>query len=296
LKISVLTAAYNRSKSINKLYESLLKNSNGTADLEWLIMDDGSTDDTKLKIENYINSSNFEIKYFYQENQGKMAAVNNLTEYASGDLIIECDSDDYLTDNAIEIITAKYESIKDLTNIYALVFLKYDQNLCNIGSVFKNDGYKSTMFDLYFKDGLTGDKALVFITDVRKQYKYILEKDEKFVTEARMYNQMDKFFNVICFNNPIMICEYLGDGYSNNILKIFMDNPYGYLEYFKALFSFDMKGILFKKRLYIIKHYILFCYLTKERHVLKDVRGGFNKFLVSILFIPGYIKSYCTIV
>jgi len=292
MKISILTAAYNRCEAIDKLYQSLVRNSNSDAALEWLIMDDGSTDNTKTKIEEYIASSNFEIKYFYQENQGKMAAINNLIEHVTGDLIVECDSDDYWADNAIRIITAKYADIKDLNNIYAMVFLKYDKNLCNIGSAFKDDKYKSTMFDLYFKDGITGDKALVFIADIRKQYKYILEKNEKFVTEARMFNQMDVQYNVICFNHPIMICEYLNEGYSNNILKVFKGSPYGYLEYFKALFDFDMKGISPAKRLYIIKHYILFCYLTKQKHILSSVKGGFNKFLTSVLIIPGYIKSY----
>lgn len=292
MKISILTATYNRGTYLNKLYKSLIKNSKYGIDLEWLVMDDGSTDDTTSIVKSFIEKNNFVIKYFYQENQGKMTAINNLTNLCSGDLIIECDSDDYFTDNSFQIIGEKYSSIKSLANIYALGFLKYDSHLNNIGNLFKEDNYKTTMFDLYFKDGLTGDKLLVFNSKLRKKYSYQLEKNEKFSTEARLYNEMDKKYKIICFNFPVMICEYLDTGYSKNIKKLFKENPYGYFEYFKQLLSFNMKNVLFKKRLYIIKHYILFCYLTKQKHILKNVNGKLNKFLIIILLIPGYIKTY----
>ncbi|MDO5555866.1 MAG: hypothetical protein Q4G09_04300 [Clostridia bacterium] len=118
-----------------------------------------------------------------------------------------------------------------------------------------------------------------------------MENNERFSTEARMHNEMDKQYNVICFNQPIMICKYLDEGYSKNIKKIFKENPYGYFEYFKQLLNFNMKGILFSKRLYAIKHYILFCYLTKQKNILKNINGKLNKLLIILLFIPGIIKS-----
>ena len=236
---------------------------------------------------NYLN-----VQYYYQKNSGKMSALNNLIKYVSddSDLLIECDSDDYLTENAIKIISNKYSEI-NIDNIYALCFLKEDESLNIIGNEFKADNYKSNMFNLYFKDGMTGDKSLVFITKIRKLYKYNLEKGEKFITEAKMYNEMDKSYNIICFNEPIMICKYLSSGYSKNIKELFIKNPYGYYEYFKQLLNFDMKNVLFSKRLFMIKHYILFCYLTKQKNPLKNINGFLNKFLFVILYIPGNIKS-----
>lgn len=298
MKISILTATFNREKYLNKLYSSIIANSNENVNLEWLIMDDGSTDNTKDIVNTFIldttNNPNIEIKYYYQENQGKMTALNNLIEYIdnTSTLLIECDSDDYLCDNTINVICSKYESIKNKNNVYAMVFLKYNQFLCNIGNNFKTDNYETTMFNLYFKNGISGDKALVYITSIRKQYKYILEKNEKFSTEARLHNKMDKKYNVICFNNPIMICEYTTTGYSQNIKKLFLENPYGYFEYFKQLLSFNMKNVLFSKRLYIIKHYILFSYLTKNKNILKNTNNFLNKLLIIIFYIPGIIKTY----
>lgn len=298
MKISILTATYNRCNYLNNLYKSLIQNSKYNVYLEWLIMDDGSTDETQNIVNNFIAESNnneyLEIRYFKQENQGKMSAINNLIKYVSDDstLLIECDSDDYFTNNAVKIICDNYNSIKNTENIYALCFLKNNQNLCNIGSLFKENNYETNMFNLYFKDSLTGDKLLVYLTGIRKKYKYILEKNESFCTEARMFNQMDKNYNIICFNTPIMICEYLNEGYSKNIKNLFLQNPLGHYEYFKQLLNFDMTGVLFSKRLYIIKHYILFSYLAKQKNLLKNAKGFLNKLLIIILYVPGMLKSY----
>lgn len=295
MKISILTATYNRAKYLNELYDSLIENSKYEIYLEWLIMDDGSTDSTKEVINSFIIQTNnqfLKIKYYHQSNQGKMSAINNLVSYATGDLLIECDSDDYLKSDAVKTIIDKYNSIQNKNDIYALCFLKSDENNINIGNTFKYDNYKSNMFNLYFKDEIEGDKSLVFITKIRKQYKYIIEKGEHFCTEARMYNEMDKKYNIACFNSSIMTCEYLSEGYSKNIKKIYLENPFGFYEYFKQLLSFNMKGVLFNKRLYIIKHYILFSYLTKSKNILKHANGFLNKLLIILLYVPGVVKSW----
>ena len=139
-----------------------------------------------------------------------------------------------------------------------------------MGNNFKKK--ETTMFDLYFKEGETGEKSIVFFANVRKQYKYELEKNERFVTEARMYHKMDEKYKILCVNKPIMICEYQKDGYTKNIKKQFIENPWN-------------------KRLYAIKHYILFSYLTKNKKSIQNIKGIENKILYLILYLPGIIKS-----
>ena len=296
MKISVLTATYNRAYFLEKLYNSLVKNSDYGINIEWLIMDDGSVDDTKKVVENFIESNNInnlEIKYYFQENNGKMVAINNLVEKATGDLIVDCDSDDYFTFDAFKIIKEAYdENIKaeeDKSKYYGICFLKNDKNGNNIGNDFKNK--ETTMFDLYFKEGETGEKAIVFFTDIRKKYKHELVNGEKFITEARMYHKMDEKYKMICINKPIMICEYQEEGYTKNIKKQFIQNKNGYFVYFKEILQKDMKGVLFNKRLYAIKHYILFGYLTENNFKIKYIRNIKNKLLYILLYIPGVIKS-----
>ena len=209
MKLSILTATFNRGDLLQRLYESIIKNLKTNIDIEWLIMDDGSNDDTEKIISNMRDENKIYIRYLKQVNQGKMAAINHLMDYVRGDLIIECDSDDYFTENAFLYLKDAYEESKYEKDLYGLCFLKYDQNGNNIGNEFKNQ--KTTMFDLYFKELEDGEKAIAFFKDRRKNYSYELEGEEKFVTEARMYHKMDLYYKIKCYNEPIMICEYQKD-------------------------------------------------------------------------------------
>ncbi len=294
MKISVLTATYNRGDYLQNLYNSLCRNISNQFEIEWLIMDDGSEDDTEERIREYIetNKKGLTIKYFKQENQGKMKAINNLTEFVTGELVVDCDSDDYFTEKAfinIYNIYMKDKQCIENEKIYGLCFLKNDQNNNNMGKEFKNK--KTTMFDLYFKEGETGEKSIVFITEIRKKYNHELEKDERFITEARMYHKIDEEYKLYCYNEVIMKCQYQDDGYTKNIKKEFLENPYGYYEYFKEILSRNTRGINLKKRIYVIKHYILFKQLTNSREGVINIKNLFDKIIYTILFIPGVMKS-----
>lgn len=293
MELSILTPTYNRGKLLEIIYESLLKNSKFDINFEWLIMDDGSTDDTKEIVDNFIKEKKINIKYFYQKNQGKAVAINNLLGYANGEFIIDCDSDDYFANNAFKIIKEKLEVLKNNDNLYAAVFLKCDTDGEVSGYKFKQDKYITTMFDLYFKDDVQGEKIILFKSDIRKKYKHELEKNENFITEARMYHKMDLKYKVVCYNVPLIIGDYRKDGYTSNINKVFIKNPVGYCKYFEEILNyFDLKDVKFNKRLYLIKHYILFSYLSKNNNIIKSIKGKFNKILIAILYIPGYLFSW----
>ncbi len=297
MKLSIITPTYNRANMLENLYRSIVKNieqdnmsEQPNIQVQWLIMDDGSNDNTQEVVEQYIHENKVEIQYHKQENQGKMSAINHVIQYAEGDLIVECDSDDMFSDNAFADILQAFKENKDRKDIYGLCFLKYDLKGNNIGNQFQK--VETTMFDLYFKEQETGEKAIVFFANIRKQYQYKVENHEKFSTEARMYHEMDLKYKMKCINTPIMLCDYQKDGYTKNIQNIFKENPYGYFEYFKEILEqHDMTGVSLKKRLYVIKHYILFSYLTKQYQV-KIIKGLKNKLLYAILLIPGIVKSY----
>lgn len=289
MRISVLTPTYNRGKLLNRLYYSLVKNLKFGIEIEWLIMDDGSTDETENIVKEFKEASNLEIKYYKQNNQGKMAAINNLVEHVTGQYMIDCDSDDYFTDNAFKYMKEKIESLKEEKNIYGLCFLKFDTKGQNIGKAFTKK--RTTLFDLHFKENDQGERAILFISNIRKQYKHKLEDGEKFVTEARMYYEMDEKAELLCFNLPIMICEYQESGYTKNLEKQFKENPKGYFKFFQEILGRNMKGVLWEKRMYAIKHYILFATLTKQKYDLRKIKGFYNKLLIIILWIPGKMKT-----
>ena len=294
MKLSILTAAYNRGELLKNLYNSILNNIFDGINIEWLIMDDGSTDNTDQIAQSLEKTNNLEIKYYSQKNQGKMTAINNLMEYITGDLVLECDSDDYFAEGAFKTIYSEYQENKKNDNIYAFVFLKMDQNNEISGKELINHQI-TTMFDLYYKysnNGECGEKALVFITEKRKKYKYELQGKERFVTEASMFYKMDEKYNILCVNFPLIIFEYQKDGYTKNIMKIFKENPLGYFKYFEYLLSRDLTEIKFKNKLYFMKHYILFSYLTKQHINYRIVKNLKDRIILAIFYIPGIVVSW----
>ena len=290
MKLSILTATYNRANLLPRLYESITKNLINELKIEWLIMDDGSDDNTEEIVKTFKQQNNLTISYFKQPNQGKMQAINNLMNHVTGEIVMDCDSDDYFVDKAFKQIYEKKDILLNDENLYALVFLKREGANKISGNFFKKENVKTTVFDLYFKDEIKGEKIIVFKTEIRKKYNHELENNEKFITEARMYHKIDEVKYVKCFNIPIIEGTYLESGYTNNINSTFVSSPNGYYKYFEEILGKNMKNVKFYKRNYAIKHFILFTYLSKRKLNLKNIKNKLNKFLIIVLYIPGIIK------
>lgn len=291
MKLSILTATYNRADMLPNLYESIKKNLNSNLKCEWIIVDDGSNDNTKLIVENFQKEDLFTIKYEYQENAGKMVAINKAAKIAEGELMTDCDSDDVFVESAFDIIEKNAEKLFQNEALYGIIFLKSEKDGTISGEKFKLENKPTTMFDLYFKEDIKGEKLVVFNSKIRKQYSHEIENNEKFITEARMYHKMDNDYKAICINEVIQSGDYVEGGYTKNILEIFKKYPYGYYKYFEEILSKDMSGVLFKKRLYAIKHYILFGVLTNKKINMRSIKNILNKLLYTILYVPGIIKS-----
>ncbi len=156
MKLSIITPTYNRANMLGNLYKSILKSLEQNNEMQqsiqvqWIIINDGSNDNTEEVVKQYISENKIKIQYYKQENQGKMSAINNVVQYADGDLIVECDSDDTFSDNAFCDILQAYHETKERKDLYGLCFLKYDLKGNNIGNAFQKE--ETTMFDLYFKE------------------------------------------------------------------------------------------------------------------------------------------------
>lgn len=290
MKLSILTATYNRQNYLSNLYESIKRNQKYKLNCEWIIVDDGSTDDTKRQVQEFIKENKICIKYCYQKNSGKMSAINEAVKFATGDLIVDCDSDDFFVDDAFEKIQQNANKLFENETLYGLVFLKKENTGQISGKELKNQK-ETTMFDLYFKDDIQGEKIIVFNSKIRKQYFHKLESQEKFITEARMYHQMDEKYKILTINDVIEQGSYIEDGYTKNINKTFKQAPYGYYMYFREILQKDMKDVLWSKRMYAIKHYILFSYLTNNKFDDSFIKDKLNKTLYKLLYLPGIAKS-----
>ncbi len=292
MKISIITSTYNRRDLLPRLKDSIFENAKIYPDIEWLIMDDGSAISIEDMVIEWKQEAIFPIYYFTQKNQGKMAALNHLIPHVSGDILIEMDDDDYFMNDVFSKIVSDYEKIKDQDDIYGVI---YEKQIIGHEQRIKStlNGKVKKLYDLHYRENEDFDMVLTFKTEYRKQFEYQLEHGERFSTEARMYYKMDeKKKGLLIHTIPIMICEYQDTGYTKGLQKIFKNNPYGYFEFFKEALNYNMKGVRFNRRLYLMKHYILFTYLTnrKWKESLSYLHG-FNHLLFIILYIPGMIAS-----
>ena len=290
MKISVVTATYNRDNLLPNLYNSLKKNYKTYKDFEWIVVDDGSQDDTKSLVKKWIKEAKFDIKYIYQKNGGKMSAINNGMKSVTGDIVIEVDSDDYLLDNGLKIVNNEYEKLKD-DKVAGIIFKRIlgKKDTTTDSSL---DGKVFTLFDIHNKYGYDFDMTLTFKTSVRTKYEYELVGDEKFITEASTYYKIDQDYDGLLFRDINLVSgEYMEDGYSVNINRMFKRYPYGYRKFFNECLTYVKKDTNKKRKLYFIKHYILFSYLTGTSmfDCIKEAKR--YKLLITSLVIPGYIKS-----
>lgn len=225
--LTVFTPTYNRAYILPRLYESLLKQTD--RNFEWVIVNDGSTDNTRELVKEWINENKFTIRYYEQENQGKPMAHNMGVEMSSGEIFTCVDSDDFLTDNAIEIINRKWNDCRKEEKCIGIVGTRIRLDGKPVGSGMIQGVQSSTLYDLYNKHKYTGDTILVYKTEILKKHRFPKIEGEKFIPETYLYNQLDAEGELATIKDGVYVCEYLNDGYTNNSTKLISNNPKGYI-------------------------------------------------------------------
>ncbi|WP_339243309.1 glycosyltransferase family A protein [Paenibacillus sp. FSL F4-0243] len=264
-RITVFTPTYNRAYILNRCYESLKRQTNKL--FIWLIIDDGSTDDTEDLVNKWISEGLIEIKYYKQNNGGKQRAHNKGVELCNSELFICMDSDDFLVDNAIERFISTWDSIDDKKIISGIVALKGINKGMPIGTSMPQELKLAPLNDLYEKYGFKGDTALLFRTDILKRFPFFVAEGEKFIGEGYVYLQIDQLYNLFILNEIVYICEYLPDGYSSDVRKLTKDNPKSYMV-LKRQATFFSKS--FKTRFVNTIKYLIGCILSEEKHPLRN--------------------------
>lgn len=226
--LTIFTPSFNRAFCLGDVYHSLLRQTNHS--FVWLIIDDGSTDETKAMVDNWVREQKIFIEYHYQQNSGKMAAHNSAARLCNTELFLCLDSDDQLTDNAVEEIISYWDKHRndrdDLLGIIAPKTIVDKEGIVVHNPVIPNGIDYTTGGGLYQR-GYRGETAMVFKTDILRKYPFPVQVGEKFISEISAYDAMDEHYVMLTYNHPLMICEYREDGYSNNLLKINVANPKG---------------------------------------------------------------------
>lgn len=223
--VTVFTPTYNRAYILGDLYHSLQRQT--CMDFEWLLVDDGSADDTKALVASWQGEENpFPIRYVYQENGGKCRAINRGLKEADGRLFFTVDSDDYLTDDAIEKVIRWDGELPRDGHFCGYVGNRGITPTQTPNRLFPGGYLDGTALDRY--DQVDGERAFVFYTEVHRKYLYPEFPGEKFLTEAVTWDLMaHDGYKMRFYNDIIWIWEYKDDGLTRAGYRVFLENPQG---------------------------------------------------------------------
>lgn len=224
--ITILTPTYNRASLLPRLFESLLRQTN--KDFEWIVVDDGSTDDTREVVANLKEKCGgaFPMGYVYKANGGKHMAINIGAERARGELLFIADSDDLLTDDALEIVANSWHDISDDKSFAGIAGLDITMDTREvIGSGLPQEHIDCNAIDIRYRHHVTGDMKEVFRTEVLREFPFPEFAGERFCPEQLVWFRMARRYRLRYINKPIYIADYQPDGITAGITRARMRNP-----------------------------------------------------------------------
>lgn len=220
--ITVFTPTYNRGHLLLELYRSL--EAQTSKNFEWLVVDDGSSDDTSNVLKALSLKASFPIRYYYKENGGKHTAINIGVKEAKGDLFFIVDSDDCLPPTSLETLQKYYSQIE------------YDDNFVGVGGLIAHRNGEQVSqgihqvtnamtIEMMYKVKTQGDFAEAYKTSMMRQCPFPEIRGERFCPEVLVWNRLTQRRKVRFFPEVIYYRDYLGGGLTDNIVRIRMNSP-----------------------------------------------------------------------
>lgn len=283
--LTIFTPAYNRAHTLGRTYESLCRQT--CKDFEWLIVDDGSTDNTKELVDAWIGENKIPIRYIYQENQGMHGAHNTAFRNIETELNVCIDSDDWMPENAVQSVITHWDKYR--TSDYAgIVGLDVSTDGKIIGSSFPDSLHESTLHD-YYRNGGKGDKKVVLSTTIAKRYpEYPRFEGERYFSLGYKFHLIDQDFKFLFLNTPLVVVDYQQDGSSYNMWKQYWNNPQGFMFLRKEYLRLYKSP---KLRLRNCIHYIAHCIRAKK---IRELLNNSCPILTFFLIPAGYVLYHFT--
>lgn len=225
MKLTIYTPAYNKVKTLKRTYESLVSQTNHN--FEWILINDGSTDETSELVKSFCRNA-FKWRYVEKENEGLSSVMNLAAKLADGEYILRVDGDDFLKEDAVEIILKRLQNpeIQD-SKIASLVFLTCltDAKICGYHPF--TSVQRMNFWDYRCKFEATGDRAEVFKTAIFRKFPMPVFEGEKFCGESFVWNQISDYYDAIYYTDVIYVREYLENSITNIGARLRIANPRG---------------------------------------------------------------------
>lgn len=283
IRLTILTPSYNRAHLLPRVFYSLQKQT--VKDFEWLVIDDGSIDNTEEYIRG-LPEDDFPIQYHRKENGGKHTAMNYSHPFIHGEFVFILDSDDYLIPAAVEIILTDWKRYADKSSIGVLSYEKGGEDGKVISECANVPDYYACD-DIHFRVNhrVRGDRAEVVRTEIFKKFPLPAHENEKFMSEGWLWNNVAKEYLTVYRQSAIYVCEYLTDGLTKNGRKLRMESPLGMME---ACKSFFQDSVCVKIQ---IKEMLLYCVygFSSNLSVVHWLKKSGRPLRVSIFLPLGWI-------
>ncbi|SDH79912.1 Glycosyltransferase involved in cell wall bisynthesis [Chryseobacterium taeanense] len=262
--VTIFTPTYNREKTLVRLYDSL--RSQTSQDFKWMVIDDGSADNTAALFERWKAENVIELEYYYQTNKGKLAAQILALDYIDTELFTCIDSDDYMPADAVEKII-EFWKINKKSNSAGIIGLdSYEDG--KIAGKKLPDITEATYSELVDHYKMEGDKKYIFDTLVYKKFlPYPYFEDEIFHEVSWIFTLIDQEYKFLISNEIYCIVEYQQDGLSNGLYKRYKNSPKSFMEYRKVKMQY---GINKKVKLKNAIHYVSSCLFAGNWNFFKN--------------------------
>lgn len=285
-KITIFTPAYNRADLLPNLYESLLRQN--SREFLWLVIDDGSTDNTREVVEAWIREGKIDIQYVWKENGGLHTGYNKAIDCMDTELSICIDSDDYLTDDCIETVLKFWDENKD-EDIAGFIGLDIRPDGSIIGGMLPD---MKTVDPLWLTELDAGDRKYVIRNDCyRKVYPMPVFAGEKNFNPHYLVLKLCRNYKFLVLNKPLCVVNYQPDGMSANIFNQYVNSPRSFAELRRVIMENPNTSLTYLLKTTI--HYVSSSILSKNKHFVRES----PRKLLTVLMIPfgmlltGYIKK-----
>ena len=283
--LTIATPTYNRAHTLPKCYESLCNQTDKR--FVWLVIDDGSSDNTSEIVSQWIEENIIQIIYKKKNNGGKASALNVGIDLLDTKYAVCLDSDDWFYNNAVEIAINELESCQDDNKCCGLLALRNNPDGSVMGKREIPQEMKSiTAVDIFLRLNLNTELICFYKTDILKQFRFPEFPGEKFVSPAWMQYAITQEYHYKTSWSKLCGCEYISDGLTKNKRKVIIKNPRGYT--CVKRFSFNLSPTLKLKT----KHGIMYdcgCLLANDKDWLRNAK---HKTLAIVLMpVAHYVKA-----
>lgn len=268
--LTIFTPTYNRQYKLSRVYDSLRCQNSDL--FEWLIVDDGSEDNTEKLVKSFMQEKKISIKYIKQKNGGKHVAYNTALNYAEGEYFFCIDSDDWMEDSFINRFS------EEILSMAGDGYIAYKTDTCGklLSDEFPEQLKESSLFELSEIYHCMGEFSLIIKTSIVKQYKFPVFENEKFVGENIIYDKMSEKYKFKLLKQVATVCEYQEDGLTVNYNFLMKKNPSGFCLYYMQ--RIDLTHSYFQK-ICLAGKYHYFKRLSKNK---KICYSGNSKGLIAI--------------